>query len=80
MKSIFQTIINTIKPFLPLGADQAHSVVERLVTIPRKDRMKLYAGMGPEEVLHAEGLWEPIADQLSDYLVYVASRGAIEED
>lgn len=80
MKNIFQLIINSIRPFLALGGDQAHSAVDRLVTIPKKDRMKLYAGMSVEDTHHAEELWEKVADPISDYLVFVASRGAIEED
>lgn len=77
---LIQLIIGLVKPFIPLGATQAHGAVERLVTIPNASRQKLYAGMTDDEKAHAEGLHAKMVDSVSDYTVYVASRGSIEED
>lgn len=73
-------LIGVIKPFLPLGADAAHQAVERWVTIPKTQRERLYTGMDAEDKAEAERLQRVMADAVSDYTVFVASRGAIPAD
>jgi len=80
MKQIFALLISTIKPFMGLAGAQAHSAVDRVITIPKADRLKLYGGMPAEDVVHAEDLYAKHVDATSDWLTYVASRGSIEED
>lgn len=80
MKSFLQLVIGMARPFIPLAGGQAHGLVERAITLPKSQRMGLYAGMSPEDVAHAEGLHSKMTDAIADYTVYVASRGQVEED
>jgi len=80
MKAILQSIINIAKPFMGMAGTQAHAAIDRVITVPKADRLKLCAGMTDEEIAHAEGLYSKHVDATSDYIAYVASRGAIEED
>lgn len=75
-----QTLISIIKPFLPLGSTNAHEAVERWLTPPKSSRESLYKGLTDEEKKHADELLRTATDAVSDYTVYVASRGSIDAD
>lgn len=57
-----------------------HAAVERLLTVPKRERMALYAGMSDEDKAEAERLYREAVDKTADWAVYVASRGEIEAD
>ena len=80
LASIIATILTLIRPFIPLGAEHAHKAVERWATIPKKQREKFYAGMSAEDRAEAEQLQRRMTDAISDYTVFVASRGEIPAD
>lgn len=73
-------IIRFIAPLLGVAGVNAHSVAERVITVPKRERLKLYQGMSEEDIEEAEALYRKHADATSDWLVYVASRGEIEAD
>lgn len=78
--SLIQSIIAMAKPMLGIFGEKAHSVVERWATIPAKDRSKLYVGLSAEEQAEADRLMRVMADAISDFAVYVASRGDVAAD
>lgn len=80
MKQLIQSIITMARPFMGLAAPQAHAAIDRVLTIPSKDRQKLYVGMSDEDKTHAEVLYREHVDKTTDWVVFVASRGEIEED
>lgn len=58
-----------------------HASAERLFTfIPQKEREKLYSGMSEDDKVEGERLFRVAVDGLSDWAVFVASRGEIEAD
>ena len=80
MKNFLTLIIGIARPFIPLAGNQAHGLMERAITLPKSQRMKLYAGMSAGDIAHAEDLHSKMTDSVSDFAVFVASRGEIEED
>lgn len=80
LTGILTTLVQFARPFLPLGADAAHSTTQRWATIPAKQREKLLAGMSAEDKATGEELFERFADSASDLTVFLASRGVIEPD
>lgn len=77
---LLSLLINIARPYIKLAADPAHAATERALTVPEKDRLRLYKGMSTEDVAHAEELYRKHVDATADYVVFVASRGEIEED
>lgn len=57
-----------------------HSAVERMLTIPKSQRMQLYAGMSESDIAEAETLYRKSVDATADWAVFTASRGEIEAD
>lgn len=80
MKFSLTEIINIIKPFAAAFGEKAHDAAERAVTVPQKERQELYVGMSAEDIAKAEDYYRTHTDALSDYVVFVASRGAIDAD
>jgi hypothetical protein len=78
--SLIQSVIAMAKPMLGIFGAQSHSVIERWVTIPAKDRAKLYVGLSMDEQAEADRLMRVMADAISDFTVYVASRGEVGAD
>jgi hypothetical protein len=75
-------IIATLRLAAQAAPDKVHAFAERLVTIPQRDRDKLYAAVGlpPRDRETADVLYRKVADAQSDWLVFVASNGTIEAD
>ncbi len=80
MNQYIKSLIDMIRPMVQIFGGNARGVVERWATIPAKDRQKLYVGMSAEDQAEADRLARVMADAISDFTVFVASRGAVEAD
>jgi len=77
---IFQMFLGLAAPFIPLGAVHVHKIVQGWFTVPKDQRSKLFSGMSGADKAEAERLQVVAADAMSDYVVFVASRGKIDPD
>jgi len=68
------------KALLPLGGKYAQDFSQRALTIPKKDIEKLMAGASKEDIAEAIRLRDISADANSDFVVFVASKGAVDAD
>lgn len=80
VNDLISILVNLIKPLIPLIGDNALSVTERAATLPEKDIRKMCTGMAEADVVEAVRLGRKMADSISDFSVFVASRGTIKPD
>jgi hypothetical protein len=73
-------LFKIIKPLLQFAGPNINDAAQRAVTIPKAQRTALYSGLNEEEIAKAEELYTIHADATADFLVYVASRGAVDPD
>jgi hypothetical protein len=73
-------LFNIVRPLLALAGSNINSAAERAITIPKAQRQSLYSGMSPEDIEEAERLYRIHADATADFLVFTASRGAVDPD
>ncbi len=74
------TIIGIAKMMLPTWGNAPQAAIERMVTIPKAQREKLYVGMDAGDKVQAENLARIMFDAVADWVGFVASRGAVEPD
>jgi len=81
-QDIVDTLIRVAVPIIPLIGENAHSAVERAVTVPAEQIRALCAarGMSPKQIDTAIAMWRGWADATSDLVVYIASGGAVQPD
>lgn len=65
---------------IPFIGASAHDTSERMVTIPQNDIRNMCKDMSEEDKNEAVRLGHVMADSISDFLVFVASRGKINAD
>ena len=73
-------LVTLAAPFVKMGEPMAHSAIQRAVTLPEKDVKKLASGMSAEDNEEALRLRTAMADAISDFVVFVSSRGSIKAD
>jgi len=78
----FSQLLATARLALSTIPAQAHEFVERGLTLPKKEREKIYsaAGLDAADRVEADALYRDFADAASDWVVFVASKGAIDAD
>lgn len=81
-KQLLDVVIALAMPLVPILGDNAQGAVQRAVTIPRKQVEKACRarGMSAEETEEAIRLAVVMADAISDFAVFVASKGEIDPD
>lgn len=80
LNTLLKQIVALIGPLLPFLGQGALEVVERGATVPQADIKKLMKGASPEDTAKAIELGRIMADAVSDFAVFVASKGQIEPD
>lgn len=80
IKGLLSSLIGMLLPLIPFVGSKGLSVAERAATIPEKDVRALCQGMTEEEKVKAVALGRKMADAVSDFAVYVASRGKVQPD
>jgi len=80
MEKVVEQLLSIAKLALPLVGPQALDQAERWLTIPEEKVRELCKGMSEEDTTHAVELSREMADKASDFIVFVASRGGIQED
>lgn len=80
LSNFLKQIIALIIAMLPFLGEGAHAVVERGTTVPQKDIDKYMTGASDEDKAEAVRLGRAMADSISDFTVFVASKGKIPAD
>jgi hypothetical protein len=80
LEVMFEMALALAKGEVRRWGPQALVSVERAVTLPAKTMERLCAGMSGEDKAEAKKLFALAADAMSDALVFLASRGAINPD
>lgn len=80
MNIYLSLIIATVRALIAGRAQDIHAAAERALTVPKRQREVLYAGMSNEDREEAERLYRVSVDATADYAVFVASRGEVEAD
>lgn len=78
MKFDLRAIISMAKGLVAFGDPSAQ--VERAITIPRKDRVKLYRGMPDAAVEEAERDYRAATKLYGQWITNVATRGTFGAD
>ncbi len=77
---IFDLALGLARNEIRRNGPKALEATERALTLSQKDLNKLTKGMSTEDAAKARALTVKAADALSDALVFLASRGAIDPD
>ena len=77
MNTTIQMLLNLVKGFFPEIGAAARPTVVRMCTIPEGEVATLCAGMTAEQAAEAETLARAMANAEANFVLYVASRGAI---
>lgn len=80
IKAVIAAAIGAIRPLIPFIGPGAQGTVERAAQIPRTQVDQMCQGMSAEDKVEAYRLAQVMADAISDFVVFTASRGAIEAD
>jgi len=73
-------ILAFVRAIMPTLGNAPQAAIERAVTIPKRDREKLYSGMDEADKKTAENLARIMFDAIADWVGFVASRGVVEAD
>lgn len=80
LTNVLEQVIAILKVAIPLLGKNVQDATERAFTLPEKDVNELCKGMSEEDKAEAIRLARVAADGVSDFVVFVASRGQIEAD
>lgn len=80
LTNIIEQVVAILKIAIPLFGKNAQDATERAFTLPEKDVNELCKGMTEEDKAEALRLARVAADSVSDFVVFVASRGEIDAD
>lgn len=80
IENVIASLLPAATLALPFLGAHAHDPVERAVTVPEANIRKLCKGMNEGDTQEAIARFRSIADDISDVLLLIASKGKVQPD